>query len=230
VVKAPNRHRGVIGGGIIGLLLIYGVLDYQRTEVWKTPQTLWQDSLEKSPLMPRPHIYMGDNSKILGEHELALQEYRKALEVYPQILSAGDRLVIHNNMGATYLAMGRFVEAIDAYQRALQVDSTYVKARESLEGVLALKDTERDPRAEKLRKLGLNWMIVGDLDKAIAHLKKSLELQNDPQTWMGLGVALERKEDWEGAIRVYEVLRIVGESGRYEEAAEEKIRVLSGRL
>lgn len=128
------------------------------------------------------------------------------------------------------MAMGRFVEAVDAYQRALQIDSTYTKSRESLDGLLALQSQARDPKAEKLRKQGLNLMILGRLDEAVASLKSSLELQNDPQTWMGLALTYERIEDWEGALRAYEILKQLAKEGKYTETAEEKIRSLKDRL
>lgn len=222
-----DKWIAVVGGLV---LLVYGGLDFQRTADWHDPKHLWGKALARAPLMPRPHIYMADLYKDQGEHRLALQHYRQALTVYPPVLTGGDRLIVYNNMGATFLAMGRFVDAVAAYQRALQIDSTYVKARESLDGLLALQNEERNPQAEKLRKQGLNLMIAGRLDEAIASLRSALELQNDPQTWMGLGIAYERKENWGAALRVYEILRQAGPGGKYVETAEEKIRILKERL
>jgi protein O-mannosyl-transferase len=212
------------------LLLCYGALAHQRTREWRDRESLWGAALARSPLMPRPHIFMGDHFKERGAHLQALGHYQRALEVHPQVLSGGDQLTIYNNIGATLLAMGRFVEAVDAYQRALQIDSTYTKSRESLDGLLALQSQARDPKAEKLRKQGLNLMILGRLDEAVASLKSSLELQNDPQTWMGLALTYERIEDWEGALRAYEILKQLAKEGKYTETAEEKIRSLKDRL
>ena len=47
---------------------------------------------------------------------------------------------------------------------------------------------------------------------------------------MGLGIAYERKEDWEAALRTYQILRQVGQGTRYAETAEQKIDVLQDRL
>ena len=153
-------------------------------------------------------------------------EYSKALSVYPRMLSGADMLVTYNNIGSTYLAMGRFAEATQVYQRALQIDSTYSKVKASLEGLLALQAEDQNPRAEKLRKQGLNLLIRNCFDEAEARLKMSLNLHNDLQTWMALGLVYERKEDRQAAIEVYEILRKMGSGTGYAETAKEKIRTL----
>ena len=208
------------------VLLLFGVIAHQRTGVWASAEELWLDSLEKSPLMPRPHIHAGDVHRSNNRSEEALMEYSKALSEYPRMLSGADMLVTYNNIGSTYLAMGRFAEATQVYQRALQIDSTYSKVKASLEGLLALQAEDQNPRAEKLRKQGLNLLIRNCFDEAEARLKMSLNLHNDLQTWMALGLVYERKEDRQAAIEVYEILRKMGSGTGYAETAKEKIRTL----
>ena len=93
------------------LLVLAGNLSLQRSQVWRTPATLWTDALAKAPLMPRPHIYMGDVYKGQGRHQEALDSYQRALAVNPKILSGGDLLAINNNTGSVYLAMGLIQQA-----------------------------------------------------------------------------------------------------------------------
>jgi protein O-mannosyl-transferase len=213
----------------IASLLLFGLIDRQRIQVWSSIEKLWLDSLEKSPLMPRPHIHVGDFHRANNRNEDALREYGKALSVYPRMLSGADMLVAYNNIGSTYLAMGRFAEATQAYQRALQVDSTYAKAKVSLDGLLALQADDRDPMAEKLRKQGLNLLLSNRFDEAEARLRMSLNLHNDLQTWMALGLVYERQGDHQAAIGVYEILRKMSSGTRYAETAEEKIRLIRDR-
>ena len=132
------------------LLIVYSLLVIERNVVWQNSKSLWTDALRKAPFMPRPHIFVGDVHKEEGRHESALKEYRTAAAVSPQLLSNLDRVVIYNNMGATLLAMGRFNEAIEHYQKALSVDPTYEKALASLEGLLAVSTDARIARAEEL--------------------------------------------------------------------------------
>ena len=121
------------------MIVLMGVLAVQRSQVWRTPTALWSDALAKGPLMPRPHLYMGDQYKGEGRNEEALKSYDRALKVNPALLSGGDLLVIHNNTGAAYLALGRNEEAMAAYRRALAIDPVYQPAREALEALKALR-------------------------------------------------------------------------------------------
>jgi len=169
---------------------------------------------------------MADHYKRIGKHDLALREYDIALNVYPEILSGGDLLTIYNNKGATYLAMGRNVEAIEWYRRALVVDSTYTKARESLDALLTLQAEERNPEANKFYQQGLFFMISGKVDEAIQHLQRSLAIQPVPEVYMALGMAYERKEDWNKALRTYEDLKILGGKSNLAQTADKKIQAL----
>ena len=219
-------------GVIIGVVWLgtYGLLAHQRTQVWQDHSTLWGDALEKAPLMPRPHLYMGDHFKSIGEHRMALQEYDRALEVYPRILSGGDLVAIYNNKGATYLSMERNLEAIESYGKALDIDSTYAKSRDALDALLALQEQERDPRAKALHKKGLQLLVLGRLDEAVEHLNGAIEIQVVPEYYMALGIASERLQDWETALQAFETLKILVPETDFAQTANDKISSLRKRL
>ena len=128
-------------------------------------------------------------------------------------------------MGATYLAMGRFEEAIQQYQTALSIDPAYGKALASLAGLLAVNADARDARAKELHDRGLRLLVLGDIPNAIRSFKSSLEIQNSPDTWLSLAISYERVEKWEEAIGAYNALTITGQNNaRYLEAAAKKLR------
>lgn len=206
---------------------IFGGMSVQRTQAWASEETLWSDALAKAPMMPRPHLYVGNILKESGQYESALHQYDAAFRVYPEALSGGDLLAIFNNQGATYLAMGRNTEAIACYRRALSLDSTYTKARESLNGLLAFQ--ERDPEAKRLYQQGMHLMISGRVDGAIRHLRRSLEIQVVPEIYMALGMAYERKDDLENALKIYEELKVLFPESDFGETAAEKIRAYRGK-
>lgn len=211
--------------GLFACLLgigIFGGMSVQRTQAWTSEETLWSDALVKAPMMPRPHLYVGNSLKESGQYEPALRQYDAALRVYPEALSGGDLLAIYNNQGATYLAMGRNTEAIACYRRALSLDSTYTKARESLNGLLAFQ--ERDPEAKRLYQQGMYLMISGEVDGAIRHLQRSLKIQVAPEVYMALGMAYERKDDQESALQTYEELKVLFPEDDFGKSAAEKIR------
>lgn len=221
-----RRLPRVSTGLMVALLLVYALLSTQRNAVWGDPGALWGDALTKAPRMPRPHLFMGDWHKQQGDYRRALAEYEMALAVYPEALSPGDRLIIHNNTGATYLAMGRFVEAVREYQTALGIDSTYVKARDALEGLVAVAGSARDERAEQLYKEGLLLLVGGRVHEAVVHLQSSLAVQSWPQTWLSLGMAHERLEQWGAAAQTYRVLAIAGAGTPFAVTARQRLREL----
>ena len=225
------RESGKVGAVCVFLLLItLGALSQQRSGVWENEERLWADALSKGPMMPRPHIYMGDFYARSKDAERALEEYRIALSIYPAALTPLDRVVAYNNMGAAHLSMGNFAEAIELYGRALQIDSTYAKSREALEGLLAIQAKARNPDAVRLRKRGLALMLAGDLRNAVVAFSESLELEVAEETLMSLALAYERMEEWSKAVSTLRVLRIASKNPDMEEAAASKIRRIDALL
>ena len=93
---------------------------------------------------------------------------------------------VHKLMGMAHARMGRNREAIDAYQKSLE---------------LPPHDSDRMHRVE----LAGLYLQLGRQDEAILQLEKVLaEDPNDPATWFNLGAVLERKGDQAGARRAWE--------------------------
>ena len=219
------RERAKLGVVCTLLLLTtWGVLSHQRSEVWESAERLWSDARSKGSMMPRPHIYMGDFYARSKDAERALQEYRIALNIYPEALTPLDRVVAYNNIGAAHLSLGNFSEAIEFYGMALQIDSTYSRSRQALEGLLAIQAKERNPAAVSLRKRGLALMLTGDLPNAVVVFSESLELDVAEETLMALAMTYERMEEWHKALSTLRVLRIVSNNEDMKETAASKIR------
>jgi len=62
---------------------------------------------------------LGNVYFFLGQHQKALEAYRKALQVFPQYTPA------HENMGMTYEALRDWDSAIEAYRSSIQHDPNY---------------------------------------------------------------------------------------------------------
>ena len=214
-------ERTLVTGAVIGLSLtaVLVALSAQRAQVWSSHERLWGDALAKAPHMPRPHLYVGDAHLRAGNQERALREYDRALAVYPEILSGGDVLSIYNNTGAAYLGLGRFSDGMEWYSRALQIDSTYVKARDALEGLNAIAKDAEDEEANRLKKAGLLAMVKGDLEASIAYFKRAIDLRFAADTYLSLGMAYERKNDLAAALRVYQSLPMMAPDSPYVRAA-----------
>ena len=116
----------------------------------------------------------------------------RSLTVQPGVLSGGDQLAICNNTGATYLAMGRNVDAARWYRRALAIDPTYEKARTALDGIAALSNAELRPDTERNYNEAMILLVAGDLEGALVAMQTVLVGQRHPKIYQGLGLTFER--------------------------------------
>lgn len=211
---------------LIPLLVLYAGLDMRRTAQWGAPETLWGASLKESYYMPRPHIYMGDALRNAGRNREALDHYKKALEVYPNVLSGGDRLSIYNNMGAVYLAMEAWDESVKSYEHALQIDPDYTLAKAGLEGAKAMRAEGGKATAMKWQKQGLLALVEGRVDDAVGLLDRSARLYPLSQTYSALAQAHGRLGDLQGMRSAYQSIIALDPKSAAAERARDRLRVL----
>lgn len=221
--------QGRLGGTLVAVWLgSYGALAWQRSQVWQSPESLWQDALRKGSYMPRPHLFVGDGHQQAGRHEEALREYALAHAVYPEVLSAGDQVALFNNQAAAHLALGHRNEAMASYRQALAIDPIYTKAREALEALVALQELEWEPTAQLLHKKGLMLLIENRPAQAAEALEASLARQVRLETYRALGMAYEQLGQVDEERRVYATLVALAPESPFGRAAAAKLRELEG--
>ena len=145
------------------LALVLGVLGFQRAQVWRTEETLWRDTVEKSPAKARPKLQLARALEPGGPDTRA---ERLAL------LQQARRLQLHGTEAATelgvfYLRTGRAADArrefravLDAapnnsqalanYGAALYVLGNLEAARDSFSGALSSDPCNFDARNNAL--------------------------------------------------------------------------------
>lgn len=72
------------------------------------------------------HYYRGRVFESTGETNIAIEEYRKAVEM------GADYADIYNSLGRAYAKKGMFKEAADAFKNALQLNPHYLEAQRNL--------------------------------------------------------------------------------------------------
>jgi len=132
------------------------MLSISRTQVWMSPETLWDEAIRQAPQKIRPRIQlaravpstrglalleeaknlapsdpqvaseMGRILLTLGRDHEALAEFGRAVALAP-----GDPRYI-NNRGVALCTMGYREAAVQDFQRALQMDPTLADARKNL--------------------------------------------------------------------------------------------------
>ena len=209
-----NRKLRIMVIGTI--FLTTSAWTYQRAAVWGDAIALWQDVVSKSPDKARPHNNLGAVLRDKNHDVEAIAHFKRAIELDSNYAkpyqSLGDiyyrlgdpdkalspfqqyvTLVPEDAAGHTNLAValedtGRTVEAIEHYERAIQLDNGQVSSRQYLavllynQGVPAdrpialLKQAiSLDPKNSSLYlSLGQILVRVGRIDEARAVLQQAV--------------------------------------------------------
>jgi len=136
-----------------------------RNEVWRTNESLWQDTVAKSPGKFRTWGNLGTAYSIKGREEKAVDCYRKALEIEPKFQNG---LL---NLSNSLLRLNRPKESLDTTIQLIKLD----------EGV-----ARKPPVAFTL---GLGLAGVGRYDEAVGIFREILAVMpDDPMTHKALGL------------------------------------------
>ena len=110
--ESRKRYLGVWGGI---LLVLMGVLTWQRNALWQDDLTLWQDAVGKAPDMFRAQSNLGLAHYERGELEGARLAFGRALELNPHYGKTWS------NLGLVYEEAAEWRAAESAYDGLLQM-------------------------------------------------------------------------------------------------------------
>jgi tetratricopeptide (TPR) repeat protein len=131
------------------IFIIYFARTFVRADEFSSSKKLWLSTMKAAPLSYRVYNNLGDVYANEGQYELAIENFKKSLELKPDYADA-----VHN-MGFTYMQMG-----------------DVNKARYYLQ-----KSFEMNPRLyQSLFKLGYIEMQLGNLEGAKYYFQKCLEV------------------------------------------------------
>jgi Tfp pilus assembly protein PilF len=114
-----ERVRMVILGG---LALVFAITTFLGTQVWKSPETLWTNVIEKYPSVDYAFVNRGGYYREQGDYQRALTDLNKAIERKEDVNSFIQR-------GLIYRQMGQPANAIPDYNRALELEPDNTQAR-----------------------------------------------------------------------------------------------------
>ena len=159
------------------LLLSWAVLTAEYLAAWKSSEILWN---RVKKLSPRAALAFNNLAIIYhhrGDKEAARREWEEAIRLVPNHPEA------HNNLGVFYRSAGRWQEAIHHFERSLKSNPEY------------------DAAALNLAELYLRRRKT---DKAEELIRQVMErTRYDARVYNGLGVVLEQKGDYRGALEAY---------------------------
>lgn len=150
---APARVAPVVAGA---LAVSLGAAAHARVLDFRSEESIWRDTVEKSPQSSVVRNNYGRALANLGRHDEAIAQYREGLR-----LSPGDART-WAKLGNALVERQRLPEAIDAFRSALRHEPTDEKTHNNLARAL---------------------LRTGDLPGAIAHLQEAVRL--DPSYALG---------------------------------------------
>jgi tetratricopeptide (TPR) repeat protein len=135
----------------LGVAALLAVLTFQRTGVWRTEESLWRDTVEKSPVKVRPKLQL---ARALGASETPnRQEQLRLLEEALNL--APDDPIVAEQRGAFFLETGIPQAALEEFDRAI-----------SLHG----------RNAQSLANRGVALHVLGRTREATASFREALDL------------------------------------------------------
>lgn len=152
------------------------------------------------------HNNQGVVYHVQGQVDLAVSEYKKALNINPDLADA------HSNLGVAYYAQGNTEQAIKEFKEALKIDHGL---------------------AQTHYNLGVAFKATGYLGWAIAEFKDALDTDpNDAATNFSIGEAYQNQGEHQKALEFYEryIKLAPGDDACYMRRAEEQIRQLRAKV
>ena len=132
--------------------IIFSGLTIQRNKIWASEVLLWSDTVNKSPQKIRPVINLGHAYTTVGNIDLAIKYFEKALALNPNIFAT------NYNLGNLYLKRGGEEDALRLLQTAALIRPKIPETHELL-GEIYLKRKQ--------------------IELAEFHLKRAVEIKPD---------------------------------------------------
>jgi tetratricopeptide (TPR) repeat protein len=97
------------------LIVLLGILSFERNFIWDTKLSLWTDVAAKSPLKSRAHNNLGNCYALLGRLFEAIEEYKIALSLNKKNIEA-------------YYNLGMYLEEVGILNQAVYYYDIFCKA------------------------------------------------------------------------------------------------------
>lgn len=211
---------------IAASLLIVGALAaaaYVRNGIYRTHVTLWADIVKRSPEKRRAHENYGQAlstaGSLSGNPEEARKLYEEALRQFQTVIALKDDGSVpprdlYREIGVVHFRMGKFDEAIAAWQTGLRFAPNDASLSNNLSiaymqrgrfddaAALAMAALAADPRMpQALNTMGQVYMAKNNFEKAIEFFQRALESEPDvPARYWNVALALAQAGKFDKAL------------------------------
>ncbi len=175
-----------LGIAAVMVLTVLGIGAYRQAGYWKNSSALFTHAIEVTQNNYIAHEHLAQELYKQGNPALAIEHYKKALEINPYYAES------YNNRGIVYSKLDRWQEAIKDFSQAIRIKPDYVDAiynRGIAFGNLgrwqeAIKDFSQAIRikpdlTDAYNNLGIIMNAQGNYKEAIEQLERVVRLQPD---------------------------------------------------
>jgi tetratricopeptide (TPR) repeat protein len=196
LISLPNGGTALAALGGVAVAACV-VLTPRQVLVWKNSETLFRHALDVTEGNYFACNNLGNALLEKGDLDGAIALYQQALAINPDVAPA------HKNLGDALLRTGQPDQGIVQLRKALQLNPSFAEARADL--TKALKDSGKFDEAVSDYNLGNISFQKGQLDDAIAHYNRALDINPDfAEAHDNLGSALMRKGRPDEAIHQFQ--------------------------
>ena len=135
-----TRSLPTIAAPVVIVVLV--LWTWQRTGVWRSEETLWQDTLAKNPAAWMAHNNLANALLAQGHAEAAAAEYRETIRLKPNYGSA------HYNFGILSFQRRDYDEAVNQFREAARLKPQSAEAHNNLGAALVNVGRTNDAIAE----------------------------------------------------------------------------------
>jgi len=199
-----NQHRLKIIVIII-IVACLSVSTYARNTLWKDPQKLWEDVIEKAPNNVRAYNEIGAIFRDEGKYAQAMEQFEKALKINK------NYAVTYYNIGYIQYKLGTYENALTYFREALRfqltaqlhmdiynsIGITYSEMGNDTDAVQAFKKAVGILPGSIIpyNNLGRQYSKMGKFDQAIEIFEKGLRIREEPHLRSNLSIAFDKKKE-----------------------------------
>jgi tetratricopeptide (TPR) repeat protein len=169
-----------------GIVIVLGILTWERCHVWRDSITLWSDVLQKYPNDPGAYNSRGSAFFLEKNYPMAIEDFNHAIRISPSHIYA------HRNLCSIFSVTGKHEDAIAACKRAIEIKPDYADAHNLLgniyhgigkygEAMTSYKRAiETNPNSEQAyNNLCITYETIGKHEEAITACKNAIEIKPD---------------------------------------------------
>ena len=144
-----EKHKKLLLSSLVLIISILSIMTYMRNNIWKTPFSLWNDVIKKSPNKSRPYLSRGLFYYMKGDLDLAIADYTRAIKLKP------DYAQVYINRSISYRSKGLLDKALADINKSIYYKPDLAEAYNTRANLFFLK---------------------GEMDQAISDYNKALKI------------------------------------------------------